>query len=66
MTSIVITPKDRSELNRISNYLKRRKIVASIISDDSKEDLGLKILMKEAERTKTVSKRTIMKKLKNK
>lgn len=66
MTSIVITPKDKLELNLVSKFLKKRKINASIISDDSKEDLGLKILMKEADRTKTVSRSTIMKKLKSK
>jgi hypothetical protein len=53
MTSIIITPKDKSELALVSNYLKKKNIDASIIADDSKEDLGLKILMKQADRTKT-------------
>jgi hypothetical protein len=66
MTSIVITPKDKSELTLVSNYLKKKKIDASIIADDSKEDLGLKILMKQADRTKTVSKGSIVNKLKAK
>jgi len=65
MTSIVITPKNKSELDLISNLLKKLKINASYLSEEEKEDLGVKILMKEADRTKTVSRDTVMKKLKH-
>ena len=65
MTSIVITPKNKSELDLISNLLKKLKINISFLSEEEKEDLGLKILMKEANRTKTVSRDTVMKKPKH-
>ncbi len=64
MTSIVITPKNKSELELISNLLKKLRIDASYLSDELKVDLGLKILMREVDRTKTATKVSIMKRLK--
>jgi len=63
VTSIVITPKNKSELELLSNLLKKLKIDAAYLSDDEKEDLGLKLLMREADRTKKVSRARVMKKL---
>lgn len=65
MKSIVITPKTRSELDLLSQLLKKLNIEASFISAEDREDFGLKILMREADRKKTISKNTIIKKLKS-
>ncbi len=64
MKSIVITPKTRSELELLSQLLKKLNIETAFISPEEKEDLGLKILMRGADRKKTVSKNSVIKKLK--
>ncbi|MDI6778808.1 MAG: hypothetical protein QME25_01235 [Bacteroidota bacterium] len=38
---------------------------SKVLSDEEIEDLGLSILMREADRTKKVSRETIMRKLKS-
>ena len=63
MTSILITPKNKTELAFLSNLLEKLKINSSYLSEDGKEDIGLRLLMKQADRKKTVSRSTIMKKL---
>ena len=66
MTSIVITPKNKSDLDLISNLLKKLKIDATFLTDEEKEEIGLKILMNEADRSKTVPINLVIKKLKSK
>lgn len=65
MKSIVITPKTRSDLDLLSQLLKKLNIEAAYISSEEKEDLGLKILMRDADRKKTVSKNAVIRKLKS-
>ncbi len=65
MESIIITPKNKSELEFISELLKKMKVKAKFLSPEEKEDLGLIELMKESDRTKTISRSKIMRKLKN-
>ncbi len=64
MNSIIITPKNQTELNFIHQLLKRMKINGKILSVEEKEDAGLALLMKKVDRTKKVSRETIMSKLK--
>ena len=66
MTSILITPKNKSELVFLSNLLEKLKINSSYLSEEDKEDIGLRLLMKQADRKKTVSRSTILKKLNTK
>jgi hypothetical protein len=49
----------------IYELLKKLAIPSKVLSDEEKEDLGLSILMREADRTKKVSREIIMRKLKS-
>lgn len=60
MESIIIHPKDQLEFDLLKEVLTRINVTASVIFEEDQEDLGLAILMKEADRTQKVSKKTIM------
>ncbi|MEX8547960.1 MAG: hypothetical protein V5804_10205 [Mucilaginibacter sp.] len=64
MESIIISPKNKSEFELLTQLLSKMKVTAKVISEEDKEDLGLGILMREADRTQKVSKETIMETLK--
>ena len=63
MKSIVITPKSQSELKFVSDLLKKPGISSKVLSEETKEDIGLSILMNEAKTDELVSEEKIMKKL---
>lgn len=63
MSSIIISPKSDEEAQFILDLLKRLKVSAMTLSDREKEDWGLGLLMKEADRSQKVSKDDIMGKL---
>jgi hypothetical protein len=63
MKSIVITPKNQTELNFISELLKKLGISSRILSDESKEDIGLSILLNEVDKEDFVSEKEVMDKL---
>ncbi len=65
MKTIILTPKSKSELATLSTFLKKVKIEATYLTEEEKEELGLKILMREADRKKTVTRTTIIRKLKS-
>jgi len=65
MKSIVISPKNSTDMRFIYELLKKLAIPSKVLSDEEKEDLGLSILMREADRTKKVSREIIMRKLKS-
>lgn len=64
MKAVIIQPKDKTELQFISGLMEKLGIRSSVLQIEDIEDLGLAKLMKEADRSKKVSKETIMKKLK--
>jgi len=64
MKAVVITPKNESELKFISDLLHKLGIGASTMSEEEVEDLGLSKMLKQVDRTKKVSRESIMKKLK--
>ena len=64
MTSLIITPKTNSDLKLIEALLQKLGIASRSLTDEQREDAGLAILMKEADRTKKISREAIMKKLK--
>jgi hypothetical protein len=64
MESMIITPKNKKELQFISDLLSKLGIQSTKLSLEEKEDIGLGLLMKEADRSKKVSENVIMKKLK--
>jgi hypothetical protein len=63
MSYIVINPKSSEELKFISELLKKLGVKSKVLSDEDSEDLGLALLMREADRTETVSEEEIMSKL---
>ncbi|MFN4147619.1 MAG: hypothetical protein ACK4GN_17475 [Runella sp.] len=66
MDSLIVTPRNKAEKNLIAKMLQKMDIKVSILSEEDKEDLGLSMLMKEADRSKKVSKEVILQKLKAK
>jgi hypothetical protein len=65
MKSIVITPKDSKELKLIAELLNKMGISSTILSEEEKEDAGLLMLMKEADKSEIVTRKEIMDKLRN-
>jgi hypothetical protein len=65
MKSIVITPKNESELKFVSELLKKLGISSRVLSEEQKEDIGLLILMNEANRNDLVSEEEVMAKLRS-
>lgn len=59
MESIIINPKDKVELELLTQLLHRMNVSSKVISEEDQEDLGLAILMKEADCSQKVSKETI-------
>lgn len=63
MKSIVITPKSETKLEFISGLLKRLGVNTKVLTEEEREDIGLEHLMRGVDRTKKVSKKTILQKL---
>ncbi|MES2809695.1 MAG: hypothetical protein V4619_13780 [Bacteroidota bacterium] len=63
MESIVINPKTKDEAKFIADLLERMNISSKVISDEEKEDMGLLLMMKEADLNDRVSRDEVMKKL---
>ncbi|MBL7901148.1 MAG: hypothetical protein JNK73_04065 [Bacteroidia bacterium] len=64
MKGIVIKAKDQTEYKFLSDLLKKLGISTASMSAEELEDLGLARMMKSVNRSKKVSRETIMKKLK--
>jgi hypothetical protein len=65
MRPVVINPKSKAELKFVSDLLKKLNISSHILSEEEAEDLGMAILMSEADRSKKVSRNTIIQKLRS-
>ncbi|UXE65127.1 MAG: hypothetical protein KA713_11525 [Chryseotalea sp. WA131a] len=63
MKSILINTKSKKELDFVSELLTKLKISSRTLNFEDIEDIGMGELMKEADRTKTISRDVIMKKL---
>ena len=63
MESVIITPRNKKELEFVSNLLSKLGINSKKLTLEDKEDLGLSLAMREADRTKKVSEKIVMKKL---
>jgi hypothetical protein len=63
MESIVISPRTKDEAKIIQDLLVKMNISSKIITDEEKEDMGLLMMMKEADRNDKVSREDVMKKL---
>ena len=65
MSSIVVHPKDKKELQFITELLKKHGIESRVLSEEEKEDVVLSMLLQETDRTQTVSEEEVLKKLGN-
>jgi hypothetical protein len=65
MKAVLITPKTATEFKFISDLLKKLGVSSSTMTKEELEDLGLSKLMKSVDKTKKVSKNSVMHKLKS-
>ena len=61
MVSIIITPQNESQLNDLKKFIMNSRMEAKILTDEEKEDIGLLMLMSEADMNDLVSEEEIMK-----
>ena len=64
MKAMVITPKNASEFKFINDLLKKLGVESATMSEEELEDLGLAKMLKKADKTRKVSKESVMNKLK--
>ena len=64
MSSMLINPKNEKEMQFLSELFKKLGVDATVLSDEEAEDIGLSILMKDADRSDLVTEEEIMAKLK--
>ena len=63
METLLVTVKDRNEMQLVSDMLKKMRITTKRLSEEEREDLGLSKLMKQAKRSEKVTKEQVMKTL---
>lgn len=63
--ALIIRPRTKSDLRFLSDLLNKLGIKSRLVDEEALEDAGLSLLMKEADRTKKVSRKSVMKKLKS-
>ncbi len=63
MESLVITPDNSEDLSMLKRLLDKLHFPVRVLTDEEKEDIGLGILMMEADRNEHVSREEIMAKL---
>lgn len=63
METLVVTVKDKHEMQLVSDVLKKMRINAKQLTKEEREDLGLSKLMKQANRSEKVSREQVMKSL---
>jgi hypothetical protein len=64
MKAMVITPKSESEFKFLTDLLNKLNVTSSIMTEEEVEDLGLSKMLKGVDKTKKVSRASIMNKLK--
>ena len=65
MKAMVITPKSQTEFKFINDLLKKLGISASPMTEEELEDIGLSKMLKSVDKTKKVSRESIMQKLRS-
>ena len=63
METLIVTVKDKHEMQLVTDMLKKMRINAKKLSDEDREDIGLSKLMKQANRSEKVSRDQVMKSL---
>ena len=66
MGGLFIKTKTQNEYKFLNDLLKKLGIQSAPLSESEIEDLGMAYLMKKVDRTKKVSRESVMKKLKSK
>lgn len=64
MSSIVVSPKNPNEFQFLSELLKKLGADVKVLSDEDMEDIGLSILLKEADRSEVASEEEVLSNLK--
>lgn len=64
MKALVVKAKNQTEMKFVSDLLKKLGIQSTLMEIEEVEDRAMSALMKKVDRTKKVSRETIMKKLK--
>ncbi len=64
MKALVVKAKNQTEMKFVSDLLKKLGIQSTLMEIEEVEDRAMSALMKKADRSKKVSRETIMKKLK--
>lgn len=65
MKAIVVNPKDEQEFAFVTELLEKLGVDAKFISEEDIEDIGLSLLLRQADRTDLVSEDEIRSKLKS-
>jgi len=63
MESLIVTPRNKTEFQLIFDLLQKMHISKRVLTQEEQEDLGLGLLMQQADRTQTVSREEVMAKL---
>lgn len=66
MKALLVRSNSRAEMKFIADLLKKLGVSITEMSDEDVEDYGMSVLMKDADRSKKVSREIVMKKLKSK
>ena len=64
MKAMVITPRSQTEFKFINDLLKKLGILTATMTEEELEDVGLSKMLKAVDKTKKVSRESIMQKLK--
>lgn len=64
MKAILIKPETTADLEFILSLMQKLGTTVQIVDSEELEDLGMSILLRDADRTKTVSRAEVMRKLK--
>jgi hypothetical protein len=63
METLIVTVKDKHEMQLVTDMLKKMRISAKKLSDEDREDIGLSKLMKQANRSEKVLRDQVMQSL---
>ncbi len=63
METIIVQPATKSEQELLTRLFKKMGVKSRVISAEQKESMGLGMLMKDVDRTKKVSRKSVMQKL---
>ncbi len=66
MNTIIVQPKTKEEMQLISDVLKKMRISSKVLTEEEREDIGLGMLMKQADRSEKVPRSKVMAKLSRK